>query len=162
MLRGPDRRTIYATIAVVLGTFLLGLLFWHSGNTDPMWAVSAFVLVYDPDAKTAYRAGVSRMLYTLLGCAFAAGAIYFFGLHKWLMPVCLGVTVFICGYFFRFQGAWRALLVCVALVVGSALIEPSGDIHIAILRAIEVAVGSSLAIAFSALIVRLTGPGEGC
>ncbi len=149
MPRLPDLRTIYAAVAITTGTFLLGFTFWNSGDTDPMWAVAAFVLVYDPDARTAYGAGISRMLYTLLGCALSVGAIFLFGLHKWLMPAGLGITVFICGYFFAFRGAWRALLVCVALVIGSSLIDPTGDVHIAFTRGVEVAAGSALAILFS-------------
>jgi uncharacterized membrane protein YccC len=148
-MRAPDLRTIYAAVAITLGTFLLGFTFWHSANTDPMWAVAAFILVYDPDPRAAYGAGVSRMLYTLLGCVLSIGAIFLFGLHKWLLPVGLGVTVLICGYVFGFRGGWRALMVCVALVIGSSLIDPSGDVHIALTRGIEVAAGSALAILFS-------------
>jgi len=149
MLRPPDLRTIYAAVAVSAGTFLLGVIFWNSGNTDPMWAVAAFVLAYDPDPLAAYGAAISRMLYTLLGCAIAVGAIYLFGLHKWLMPLGLGFTVFVCGYFLRFRGGWRALLVCVALVIGSSLMEPAADVHIAATRGIEVGAGCLLAIALS-------------
>ncbi len=114
-----------------------------------MWAVAAFVLVYDPDPRTAYGAGFSRMLYTLIGCVFSVGLISLFGVHKWLLPLGLSGAVLICGYGFGFRGGWRALLVCVALVIGSSLIDPAGDIHIALTRGIEVAAGSALAILFS-------------
>src|SRR5690606_19612133 len=119
----------YAAVAVAVGAIMLGLIFWRWGNTDPMWAIAAFVRVYDPDTRVAYDSGISRMLYTLLGCALSVGAIHLFGLHKWLLPVCLGMTMFLCGYFFSFKGAWRALLVCVALVVGSSLMEPTADLQ---------------------------------
>jgi uncharacterized membrane protein YccC len=148
MPRPPDLRTVYAAIAVSVGAFVLGFVFWNH-NTDPMWAISAFVLVYDPDTKAAYDSALSRMFFTAFGCVFSVGMICAFGLHKWLMPLALGITVFLCGYFLKFQGAWRALLVCVALVIGSSLLQPTGDIHIAMTRGIEVAAGSLLAVALS-------------
>ncbi len=149
MLRAPDLRTIYAAVSISVGALLLGLIFWHSSGTDPMWAIAAFVLVYDPDPRAAYGAGISRLLYTLLGCALSVGAIFLFGLHKWLLPAGLAVTVFACGYFLAFRNGWRALLVCVTLVIGSSLIDPGGEARIALTRGIEVAAGSTLAVLFS-------------
>jgi len=149
MARPPDLRTLYAAAAITVGTLVLGLVFWSTGAMNPMWAVVAFVLVYDPDAKTAYDSAVSRLLYTFLGCGLSAGAIMLFGVHRWLLPVCLGITVFLCGYFLRFRGAWRAFLVSVVLVVGSSVMEPSHDMRIAGMRVVEVTAGSVLAVLLS-------------
>ena len=153
MPRPPDIRTLYAAFAVLIGTFLLGLLFWHASDMDPMWAVVAFILVYDPDSRAAYDSAISRMCYTFLGGGISVCAILLFGLHKWLMPVGVAFTMFICGYFLKFRGAWRALLTCVALVIGASLTDPSGDVRIAVMRGVEVTAGSLLAVGFSLLFV---------
>ncbi len=148
-MRRPNFRTIYDALAIGLGTLALGLIFWGWVKTDPMWAFVAFVLVYDPDPRTAYGSGLSRMFLTLVGGLIAVGAILLLGLHWWLVPVTLGVTALACGYFFQFRGAWRTLLICVAIVIGTTLAHPGGEVRFAITRAIEVASGSALAVLFA-------------
>ena len=145
-MRRPNFRTIYDALTIGLGALALGRIFWGWGHTDPMWAIVAFVLVYNPDPREAYGSGLSRMFMTLVGCVIAVVAISLFGLHKWLVPVTLGLTVFGCGYFFQFRGAWRTLLICVIIVIGTTLAHPGGEVGFAITRAIEVASGSALAV----------------
>lgn len=116
---------------------------------NPMWAVVAFVLVYDPDTRTAYDSAVSRLIFTFLGCGISAVVVAVFGPHRWLLPVSLGVAMFVCGYFLKFRGAWRAFLVSVVLVVGSSIMEPAHDLRIALMRAVEVTVGCVLAVVLS-------------
>jgi len=149
-------QTFYAVLAIPLGAFLLGFIFWNFDNTDPMWSISSFVLVYDPDMRSALGAGLSRLAHTILGTIIAVTAIYSFGLHKWLMPVSLAFAALICGLFLHFRSSWRVVLVTVCLIVGSSLLQPSAGLHIAITRAIEVSAGSILAIVLSWLVARFT------
>jgi uncharacterized membrane protein YccC len=150
----PQAKIWFAVIAISLGAFLLGLTFWHFG-TDPMWALIAFVLVYDPDMRSVWNAGLARLWLTVLGTAIALACVYAFGLHKWLMPLSLALTALICGWLPNPRGAGRIVLVSVALIVGSSLLQPAEGVHIALTRALEVSAGSLLAIAFSSIVARL-------
>lgn len=143
-------------LAVSLGALLLGLTFWSFDNTDPMWAIISFVLVYDPNAQAALRAGLSRLALTVFGSALAMGSVFLLGLHKWLLPVSLALSAAICSAFLRNRSGWRIVLVTVALIVGSSLLQPTLGPYIAMTRSIEVTVGSLLAIAFSALTARFS------
>lgn len=141
------------TLTVSLGALLLGVTFW-SFDTDPMWAIISFVLVYDPDVQSALKAGLSRLALTVLGSVLAMAAVYAFGLHKWVLPLSLALTALLCSAFLRSRAGWRVVLVTVALIVGSSLLQPTIGPYIAVTRSIEVTGGSLLAIVFSALSAR--------
>jgi uncharacterized membrane protein YccC len=146
---------LFTVAAVLLGTLILGGVFW-SFDTDPMWAIISFVLVYDPDARgMVIRAGVERLLLTILGSVIAMAAVFAFGLHKWLLPLSLAITACLCGTFLRSRAGWRVALVTVALIVGSSLLQSSAGSYIAVVRSIEVSAGSLLAIVFSLGVGRL-------
>lgn len=148
--------TFYAVLAITIGTFALGLVFWHIGGTDPMWAVTSFVLVYDPNAKAALTAGAQRLALTLLGVIISVAMLSLFGLHKWVLPASLALSALICGLVLHFRNPWRVVLITVCLVVGSSLIEPgASDSHIALMRACEVFVGSLVAILLSWAVARI-------
>lgn len=150
----PRREALCTTLAVSLGALLLGVTFW-SFNTDPMWAIISFVLVYDPDVQSALKAGLSRLALTILGSVLAMGSVYAFGLQKWTLPLSLALTALICSSFIRSRAGWRVVLVTVALIVGSALLQPAMGSYIAVTRSIEVMGGSLLAIVFSALAAKV-------
>lgn len=151
--------TVLTVAAIPAGALLLGLLFWSVRETDPMWAIISFVLVYDTDARSAAAAGWSRLGLTILGSAFAMAAVFGLGLHKWTLPVSLGLSAILCAGFLRSRAGWRIVLVTVALIVGSSLLQPEIAPYIAVTRSIEVACGSTLAIAFSWLAARWSGEG---
>ncbi|MEO8205481.1 MAG: FUSC family protein [Chthoniobacterales bacterium] len=151
---------LFTTLAIAAGTFLLGFLSWRFRATDPLWAIISFVLVYDPDMRSAFSSGFSRLVHTLLGVLIALAAIYVFGLHKWLLPLSLGISALICGVFLHFHTAWRVVLVTVALIIGASLLQPTAGLDIAISRAVEVSAGSLLAIIFSSLASHLRPQGD--
>ena len=142
-------KTLCALIAIPGGALLLGLFFWNVRNTDPMWAIVSFVLVYDPDMRAAISTGLWRLGHTVVGSGIVLGLIFAFGLHKWVMPVSLAIGVLVCGVALRFHPSWKTLLVTIALVAGASLFQPGTGLDVATLRAIEVTVGSALAIVFS-------------
>jgi uncharacterized membrane protein YccC len=146
----PRADAFRTVLAVSLGALLLGFTFW-SFHTDPMWAVISFVLVYDSDVQATRKAGLSRLALTILGSALAMAAVFALGLHKWLLPASLALAALVCWPFFPSRAAWRIVLVTVALIVGSALLQPSMGSYIAVTRSLEVTCGSLLAIAFSLL-----------
>lgn len=155
-MSAPSRPEALRTVlAVSLGALLLGLLFW-SFQTDPMWAVISFVLVYDSDALATRKAGFSRLALTILGSALAMAAVFFLGLHKWLLPASLALSALVCWPFLPSRAGWRIVLVTVALIVGSSLLQPGSGPYIAVTRSLEVTCGSLLAIAFSLLGARWT------
>jgi uncharacterized membrane protein YccC len=144
----PRLEALPTVLAVVLGSLLLGVAFW-SFETDPMWAIISFVLVYDPDVHAAWKAGVSRLGLTIFGSLLAMALVFALGLHKWLLPASLAITALLCWAFLESRVAWRIVLVTVALIIGSSLLQPSAGRYIAVTRSIEVTVGSLLAAAFA-------------
>lgn len=141
-------------LAVAGAGGILGLIFWSFDSTDPMWAIISFVLVFDPDVRVARTAALSRLALTVLGSAIAMAFVLAFGLHKWLLPLSVAMTAGVCGLFLRSRGSWRIVLVTVALIVGSSLLQPSLGSYIAVVRSIEVSSGSLLAVAFSWMVAR--------
>ena len=154
-----ESKTVLAIVAISLGAFLLGFVFWHLRGTDPVWAITSFVLVYDPDMRSALSAGFWRLGHTLLGTVLAVATISAFGLHKWLMPLSLALAAFVCGTVLHFRNSWRVVLVSVALIVGASLLQPGSGLEIAFMRALEVTAGSLTAIGFSWAAARLSGAG---
>lgn len=155
MIHMPRSEAFPTVLAMALGSLLLGLTFWSFG-TDPMWAIISFVLVYDPDVKAAWKAGISRLGLTILGSLLAMGLVFALGLHKWLLPAGLAITSLVCWFFLTTRRAWRIVLVTVALIVGSSLLQPSIGPYIAVTRSIEVTAGSVLAAAFAMIVERLS------
>lgn len=149
----PRSEAFPTVLAVALGALLLGVTFWSFG-TDPMWAIISFVLVYDPDVHAAWRAGTSRLGLTILGSLLAMGLVFALGLHKWLLPAGLTITSLICWALLKSRVAWRIVLVTVALIIGSSLLEPSAGSYIAVTRSIEVTAGSVLAAVFAMIVER--------
>lgn len=151
----PRSEAFPTVLAMALGSLLLGITFWSFG-TDPMWAIISFVLVYDPDVKAAWKAGTSRLGLTILGSLLAMGLVFALGLHKWLLPAGLAITSLICWAFLKTRVAWRIVLVTVALIVGSSLLQPSAGPYIAVTRSIEVTAGSVLAALFAMIVERFS------
>ena len=114
-----------------------------------MWAIITFILVYDPDVRTAVAAGFSRLALTILGSGLAMAVVFVFGLHKWVLPLSLTLSALVCGLFLRSRSGWRIVLVTVALIAGSSLLQASAGPYIAVARSIEVTLGSLVAIGFS-------------
>lgn len=147
-------------MAIPLGAFLLGLVFWNLRGADPMWAIVSFVLVFDPNMRTARLIGLARLIHTAVGTGLALGLIFLLGVHRWLMPLGLGVAVLICGLILKFRGTWRVLLITVALVIGASLYNEATGVSVALLRGAEVFAGSLLGIGFSWVISWLS-PDQG-
>ena len=137
-----------SVVAVAGGALLLGLVFW-SFQTDPMWAIISFVLVYDPASGAVWKTAGMRLGMTVLGSVLAMALVTVCGLHKWLLPAGLGLATLVCWPFLRSRAGWRVMLVTVALIIGSSLLQPSAGAFIAVTRSIEVTVGSLLAAAIS-------------
>lgn len=151
---GYARGAWFDIVAVVAGSLALGVGFWSIGRQDPMWSIIAFVLVYEPGDGEVLNAALTRMCWTVIGSLLAVLLLTAGGVQKWVMPAGLAVAALIGGFWAPSLPARRVLLVTVALIVGSTLMQPSADLFIAITRSIEVAVGSFLAAGFSWISIR--------
>lgn len=158
MPRLHHSEAIPAVVAFSAGALLLGLVFWRF-ETDPMWAIISFVLVYDPDVQAAWKAGVSRLALTIFGSVLAMALVFAFGLQKWVLPVGLAVSALVCWAFVNSRAGWRVVLVTVALIIGSSLLQASMGPYIAVTRSIEVTAGSLLAIVFAHLAAKFRKAG---
>lgn len=141
-------------VAVVAGSLALSVGFWSIGRHDPMWSIIAFVLVYEPGEGAVLKVAVTRMCWTVIGSALAVILLTVGGVQKWIMPAGLAVAALIGMLWAPSLPARRVLLVTVALIVGSTLIQPSADLYIALTRSIEVVAGSLLAAGISWVSIR--------
>ncbi len=139
----------FDVVAVLAGSFVLGVGFWSIGRQDPMWSIIAFVLVYEPGEGEVLRAALTRLYWTVVGSVLAVLLLATGGVQKWIMPAGLALAALIGVLWAPSLSARRVLLVTVALIVGSTLMEPSADLYIAITRSVEVAMGSFLAAGIS-------------
>lgn len=146
---------IVEALALAVGALVLGVIFWSYQATDPMWAIISFVLVYAPESQRVWKAAFSRLLMTILGSVLAMAAVWGFGVYKWTLPVSVGVVALVCGVLQRSRTEQRVVLVTVALIIGSSLLDATSGPYIALTRSIEVTVGSLLAVLFSWGVSRL-------
>ncbi|GAT32155.1 fusaric acid resistance protein-like [Terrimicrobium sacchariphilum] len=148
------RGSWFDVVAVLAGSLVLGVGFWSLGRQDPMWAIIAFVLVYEPGEGEVLDHALTRLCWTVIGSVLAVAALTLGGVQKWVLPASLAIAMMLGIFFTPSLAARRVLLVTVALIVGSTLMQPSSDLFIAITRSVEVAVGSFLAVGVSAVSVR--------
>lgn len=140
---------IVEALALMVGALLLGVLFWSFQATDPMWAIISFILVYDPESRMVFATALARLFMTILGSLLAMGAVWAFGVHKATLPLSVGIIALVCGLLQRSRMEQRIVLVTVALIIGSSILQASMGPYIAMTRSIEVTVGSLLAVVFS-------------
>jgi len=148
------RGSWFDVVAVFAGSLALGLGFWSIGRQDPMWAIIAFVLVYEPGESEVMDAALTRLYWTVIGSVLAVILLTVGGVQKWVLPVGLTLSALMGIFLAPSLMARRVLLVTVALIVGSTLMQASAGTFIAITRSVEVAVGSFLAVGASAVAVR--------
>jgi hypothetical protein len=71
---------------VLLGTLILWVVLRGLGDSKPVWAIIAFIMVSDRDVHVAWPNFVSRFANTLIGCATDVSCLLVFGLKDWLLP----------------------------------------------------------------------------
>jgi len=135
----------FDVVAVLVGSLALGVGFWSIGRQDPMWAIIAFVLVYEPGEGEVLDAALTRLYWTVAGSVLAVIMLTVGGVQKWVLPASLTLAALLGVLWAPSLAARRVLLVTVALIVGSTLLQPSADLFIAIMRSLEVTVGCFLA-----------------
>jgi len=115
------------------------------------WAVLSALITGRAQAGGTARAGVERLLATIVGAALAAtvaaarawqidGAVLLFGV---LAPLCLLATL---------KPGYRTAPVAALIVLSSGLIAGSGPLGTAILRTTEIALGALASVAVSLLV----------
>jgi len=154
------RDVLLEAAAILVGALAAGVTCWSFG-TDPMWAVMAFVLLYDSDKGLVLKAAARRLGLTVFGSVLAMAVIFACGVHKWTLPAALVIGVLVCGVFLPARASWRIVLVTVTLIVGSAILQASLGPYIAVTRSLEVFLGGVLAVGLSLAVARVKGKTEG-
>lgn len=139
------RGSWFDVAAVLGGSLVLGAGFWSIGRQDPMWSIIAFVLVYEPGESEVMDAALTRLYWTVIGSVLAVILLTVGGAQRWVLPAGLTLAALMGIFLAPSLMARRVLLVTVALIVGSTLMEASAGMFIAITRSVEVAAGSVLA-----------------
>lgn len=151
----------FDVVAILAGSLVLTFAFRLLGWENPMWAIIAFVLVYEPSACEVMDVALTRLYWTLWGCAGAVVILAVGGGRHWVLPLALGLGALAGVFLAPSLLARRMLLVTVAVVVGSTLMSSSSGLFVAVSRGLEVAVGSLVAAGISWISTRWVRRGNG-
>lgn len=134
------------------------------GIDNPLWAIITVVLVSDPDLNTARTLVITRVINTIVGCSIGFAALSTFGFTLPVAIVTITLMVLLITSIERYPVNWRLAPVTVLILLDASRHASSAqeEMHFALLRAVEIGVGSLvamiLAILYSRLLPRLKAP----
>ncbi len=133
---------------IFVGAAALWPLLRLAGDANPIWAVISLIVVIEPQMLPAWRAFLSRIFNTLVGCVVGVLFLLAAGAGDWVLPAAVAVTVLVCTYLVRLPLSWRIAPVTAALVIASGAADPTpwGGLETALRRTGEVLLGSATAL----------------
>ena len=108
---------------IFVGAAALWPLLRLAGDANPIWAVISLIVVIEPQMLPAWRAFLSRIFNTLVGCVVGVLFLLAAGAGDWVLPAAVAVTVLVCTYLVRLPLSWRIAPVTAALVIASGEAE---------------------------------------
>ena len=120
----------YATRMIISGV-LVWLILSAGLKLDPLWGVISAVVVTEVKIETAWKAFVSRMLNTLIGCVVAMIFLKVFGSSEWSVLGAMAVAVIVSADLVKVPISWRIAPITSAIVMfpayGVALRAPGAS-----------------------------------
>ena len=140
----------YATRMIISGV-LVWLILSAGLKLDPLWGVISAVVVTEVKIESAWKAFVSRMLNTLIGCVVALIFLKVFGSSEWSVLGAMAVAVIVSADLVKVPISWRIAPITSAIVMFPAYASHSAHLGLeaAMQRTMEVVVGSAVAVAVS-------------
>lgn len=140
----------YATRILIAGT-LVWLVVSALLHTDPLWAIISAVVVTEVKVESAWKAFVSRLLNTLIGCIVALFFLRFAGASEWSVLAALAVATVVSSDLVKVPISWRIAPITAAIAMLPAYTEHSrhAGLEAAMQRSAEVLIGSAVAVAVS-------------
>ena len=144
----PRKNALVYLIKILSGSLILWYGLRAVGFDDPYWAMISLITVTEPDISLAKANFRARLINTLSGCVLACLALILFGAHFFSMLIALTGAVVVAMLWQNYPSNWRlgpatVVILMSAAFAGGGLHE---EMHLALLRVVEVIAGSTLAL----------------
>jgi uncharacterized membrane protein YccC len=133
-------------------TLLGACLCWYGltafGVDNPIWSVITVIIVSDADLSTTATLAKVRVINTAVGCASGLISMLLFGYTPLVCLLTAAVTVLFVTSLQRYPANWRLAPVTVVILMnaGSQAVGKEAEVILALLRAVEIGVGSAVAL----------------
>jgi uncharacterized membrane protein YccC len=153
---------LHYAVRIFIGASLLWILLRDGRSSDSLWAIISLIVVTEPQIKPAWIAFRARMLNTVIGCAIG---LFFLALPVslvWILTPAIGISALVATYVNKVQQGWRIAPITTALIMSSAMIQPStfGAFSLALHRTVEVFLGSLMALMVTNLMTYIWPSGD--
>lgn len=127
------------------------------GISNPLWAIITVVLVSDPDLSTARTLVIARVINTIVGCTVGFATLASFGFTLPVAIATITLLVLLITSIENYPANWRLAPVTVLILLDASRVAATTqqEVHFALLRAIEIGVGSLVALVLALLYTRL-------
>ncbi len=115
------RFAVNVAIATTIVWWTLRLI----SDTNPIWAIASMVAASDPQPGEARRMFKARLTNVLVGCAVGLAFLIAGGVHEWMLPLALAVTVLISAFAVRIKTMWRQAPITTAVVIAAGVMQGS-------------------------------------
>ena len=140
----------YATRILISGT-VVWLIVSAIMHADPLWAIISSVVVTEVKVESAWKAFISRLLNTLIGCGVALLFLKFAGASEWSVLAAMAVATVVSSDLVKVPISWRIAPITAAIAMLPAYSSHSrhAGMEAALQRSTEVLIGSAVAVAVS-------------
>jgi len=152
-----DMHGMHYSVSVLIATAVLWIIVPRMSNNNPVWAISSMVATSDPMFRLAALVFRWRIINALVGCLIGLAAIAIGGDHLIVLPLAMGVTVFVSWYVLRVQTMWRQAPISCAFVIAAGLehhLRING-LHAGMMRMVEVLLGCVVGIVVAWVVSRV-------
>lgn len=151
-----QKSLLYAS-KIFLGALACWGLLLVCGIDNPLWAIITVVLVSDPDLNTARTLVITRVVNTIVGCTVGFAALSVFGFTLPVAIATITLLVLLLTSIKNYPANWRLAPVTVLILLDASRIAENAaqELHFALLRAIEIGVGSLVALLMAIVYTRL-------
>lgn len=151
-----QKSLLYASKILIGALACVGIL-TLCGISNPLWAIITVVLVSDPDLNTARTLVIARVVNTIVGCTVGFAALTAFGFTLQVALVTITLLVLFITSISNYPANWRLAPVTVLILLDASRIAATTqqEMHFALLRAVEIGVGSLVALVLAMLYTRL-------
>jgi len=144
----PRKNALIYLIKIISGALILWYGLRAIGFSEPYWAMISLIIVTEPDialAKANFRA---RLINTISGSIVACLSLVLFGANFASLLIALTAAVIVAMLWQNYPANWRlgpatVVILMSAAFTGAGLHE---ELHLALLRVVEVIAGSTLAL----------------
>ncbi|MDE2401358.1 MAG: FUSC family protein [Burkholderiales bacterium] len=144
----PKKNALVYLVKILTGSLMAWFGLRALGIPDPYWAMISVIIVTEPDVSVARANFKSRLINTISGSVIAFLALSMFGGHFWSILLAMTLAVLVAMLWENYPSNWRLGPITVVILMAVA---PNGsgasqELHLALLRVVEVLGGSVIAL----------------